>query len=429
MSCQTVFASDIITPPALIDYLTGNGMFCVENPWFKPPGIPPVDIKKWLDLRPGSQNGIMLNSPMLYVKTPNGTFTRNFTIGLVNVVRDGGQIIKNPKTYWIGKPYKDSYKPNDPTISKYKLLVSPAPSDESDEILVKFNWQLCMVMDVLIVAKVTNLDLRKYEKASNKELFDGLVKDINGVLSQRGGVRPFAIEPAYVSSYDEAPCVSKDASKDIAVAGLNAPTEKLFDTFLEHFRVSVGNKGGWLPKHFQAIILKSDHSYAWPQISHKIYEKKGSEDAVDTEYADRVGYNLIFNFQNKASKLPASLVTLQQTTKGAVPLNPLLVATLWGEGPGTTMPSSSACQRGALFTQPSLGFRYYKSGHPGIEWRVMKSCVTRAPAGIAAVVDQGDEWIMGNGGDDTADFANGFTGGFVGNEPDIPMDDAMNADM
>ena len=150
---EVIYAGDITPAKSLIGLLDGTEMFCVENPWFVVPGMRPIDKKTYMELKPSKASfGVMLSPVYLLVRTMDRKpFNSKFVIGYTNARGER-------KNYFVMKEY-DISKIRENV--RHKLIVSPGADKQiSDENLIKLDQQLCMVMDVLLIAKIMDMDMK-----------------------------------------------------------------------------------------------------------------------------------------------------------------------------------------------------------------------------------------------------------------------------
>lgn len=397
MSTQTVFTSDIVTPKSLINYLDGTAMFCVSSPFFAPPGMAATDKKKWLSIRENKDKSAkftMLVSPEIYLRTINGSYTKNFTIGLVPVQRTSTGIVRTPKDYFVSQPYGEGYKPADTKTSKQKLSISPVNIDEGDIILNRFNWQLTMLMDFLLIAKVANIDLHKFEGMPNEQLFAEFANAVNSSMQLTS---KFTIDPNYILTFDNPPCLTKDPATGatILVSGLEDPYNELCKMMMTSFKVAIGPRVQVLGNYKQALQLPNVVSL--PQICSRVYMKQNATD--DQPYGKSFNYKIIVNYRNKESKVPDFLITLEQRPGQTMPYTHETIPRLWG-GMREDGKPGRARQRGAIFCVPQMDYRYLQMGNPGVSWRAQKMCLSKAPTEQQIKIDEGDEWMTGMIGED-----------------------------
>ena len=95
MSKQTIYASELKPFVSIISAINGSSDFVVENPWFPIPGAKPCEFKSWMNAIPDKMNGLFINAPKLYHKTPTNGFTQSYVIGWTQVVQN--QKLKLPR--------------------------------------------------------------------------------------------------------------------------------------------------------------------------------------------------------------------------------------------------------------------------------------------------------------------------------------------
>ena len=150
MAKQFIYASDLSIAKSVIGLLDGSEQFCFENPYFNVKGIPKPDLKSFLEIKSTtSKFGVMLNHIAIWLRGNNGVFTKYYSIGYTSTERtNNGEITKQPKEYYVRKPFDTSGMANK---MKHKLSITPVKGNiKAEDInLVNIDYQFSMVMDVL----------------------------------------------------------------------------------------------------------------------------------------------------------------------------------------------------------------------------------------------------------------------------------------
>lgn len=443
MNKQFIYANNIVLPKSVIGLLDGSEQFCFENPYFQVPGTKPVDKKLFLEPRQskkpksGSEYGTMLNSPYIYVKSNSSSnvFTTNYAIGYTE--NRGSTKIK--KEYFIMKPYQT---PNLSESSKIKLMVRPRKSSTGetlieDKILIQLDYQFSMVMDVLIIAKILDIDLSEFKGQDNDNFYPNFVQRINDFLikeklSNKVINTEDDVFAAFVASFEKAPIILKD-KKDILPITITAGGKEIQEPFKQLFAMFMTAIAG------QRTILSRWKYFGTPDVyagaipSFRYAAYWNDKNPQDSKYESLIDIRLVFNYQLESGdkgyneKMPDFVITRQQVNKREQrKLTKYTVPSLWGASPtdGNESTRKGMGQSGCLYIIPQPSFKYYKQAGPTIEWRVEKAILNPVPITNSAEYDEGNEFMEG----DIDDINETITAldnikqlnSDSGNEPDLP---------
>lgn len=386
MTRQVVlYASELNLPKNIIEWIDGSGQFCFANPWFDVPGIGKIDKKTYLDMKPDSQYGIYLNSPYLYVRDINGVFASsyNFPIGYANISKQGSQITKIPKDYWICRPYDTS---NYCRNMKCKIDVSPMKSgdtyDKADINMVTMDYQVSVVMAVLLLAKINELNLTTYKGLNNLQFLTKLCTEINGVMKERIP-KPVEIDTSTIdilaNSFTDPPFYTKNSKNElIPVYDLDG-SEPSFTDIYTLFREAVikgkglGKYGAW------EKVLKKPVGGIIPTIRYSPYESKRDGDGV---YKMNLKCRFVFNVlvdrtdpeykaenAKRSAKMQISATELKALHKNDMPALWGAIAAQENEAQPT---ARGMAHKGCIFLNYNPIFRYSEKAGPTMEWIVSR---------------------------------------------------------
>lgn len=412
MSKEVVYAGDIVPSKSIIGTLDGSEMFCIATPYFQVDGIKKVDLKSFLEIQKkgDSKFGVMLNQVDLYVKTMQSRpFTNRFSIGWTK-----GRGIK--KGYYFMKLYETD------TIRdkfKHKLVVAPdGAADENDPKLCTFDYQMTMIMDILLLSKILSINLSTYKDLKdNSKFFDKFEVDVNASINKLLGKgqqlskeEEFKVAKAYAESFVNTPTFMSRDKKYFAIAQLGKPKtviETIWSKFYDIF--SSTDLESKLNSWKQVIAANSNAIPAFRFIdivnkTTQAHERRfdGRLTVIQQMSESDKGYN---------SRIPDFLLTQRCLgPKKFEYMTPNNLPTLWGSTNENPKLTTGASQSGCIFMIPQLEFKYYKSGNPTIEWRAEQLAIKKTSAGsgsagyddAAAFVDDEDE--EQGGGEQAAQF-------------------------
>lgn len=415
MSKEIVYAGDIENAKSIIGLLDGSEMFCVENPYFKVGGMRAIDKKTFLAIKqPTSTYGTMLNPVYLMVKTMrNKPFNSRFAIGYISSKGVG-------KNYYVMRPYET----NKLTESvRQKLIVVPSgePSKEDTNLAV-LDYQLCMVMEVLLISVIMNVDLSKYAGVHDNNVFyKRFCMEVTNKMKSNVDLNDQVLEvdDRYINSFNKPPYYASREKKHVPISELgkikstiNSLFAKFYDLYLDaDYHIHVGK--------WRDVVTANAVSV--PSIRLIDYCKRGS-----TEHSARFDGRLTFCIQLSQTdkgfnpNFKDFLVTQRALGGGKYqPLTPTTLASLWGGSLSDPNTSKGATQSGCLFIVPQLSFKFYNQGNPTVDWRVEKVAVKRNAMQLGVNYNDGDEFA---GDDEQDENSNGDDQYMEGAGPVIPDD-------
>lgn len=418
---QFIYASEIELPTTVISLLNGTSQFCFENPYFKVPGLPTIDERQYLSIyvpktQTKSNNGIRLNTINIYYRIPaTGVYTKFYAIGYTEVQHLRDRTNKVPKQYYVMQPQIDESKPQENNY-RNKLLVSPAKGAVcvEDDKLAQLDYKFSMVMDVLLIAKITGIDLAKYvtpdPKApngiapDNRTFYQAFIADINkavGVAKQKAGKKatPLVYDEKLADSFNETPTFGKENGVLYPVPDIHSlePESALFSTLFTSFAKSVPSA---IFPEWKQIISKKDHNGSFP--SFKFIAFPGKEPGQEKKLFDsRLTFiiELSPSDKNYNPTYPLGLITRQQVSPTKIEkMNMKMLKTLWGGESADGAPNAKvkgAVQQGCMYIVPQPSFKYFLQGTPTIDWRVEKIAVKRVRAASMSDYDEGADFLLG----------------------------------
>lgn len=389
MAKQTIYANEIKSLKSVISVLSGSDNFAIENPWFPIPGAKPCDPKTFLNVIPDKKGGLFLNAPRLLHKTASGPFSWNFVIGWT-------QIVSNQKL-------KKEYRINAPVAQeelkrKQKLMVSPVKRElePDDAALLLFSWQLSIVQDIILIAKILNINMAKYAGMNNDAFFPAFVADINQKLKEKKAQKLLELDPGYVETWDNAPILSQNKRKEpIYIYDVNEPHIPAFMPIMASFYesiTSIKGKQTFEPKFIERVWA-NPNCFSIPNIRLKCFIPSDGESPAQQVMDCRLTFISLVPPTDKEfnEKFPESLCTTWQQSKvKKVKITKNDLPMLWGNtvyNPASDK-HESARWSGCMFIQPQLSYSFHEKGSPVIEWRTDTIALTRI---VAAVQDEVDD--------------------------------------
>lgn len=178
---------DLKVEESIINYLNKTGDFYVENPFFDKK----VKSHEWLLQSSLKNDGTLYRTPRIMMKDSRGVYSTNYALKWVPEHN-------KPQAYFIGHPYE--FK-----VPDYgSVRTSITPSEHTDDGIILLQHQLSMVLELLVVAKLHDIDLSKYESLTdNSDLYVALATDLD--------VDPIPAE--YVKSFNEPPTWSQETMR------------------------------------------------------------------------------------------------------------------------------------------------------------------------------------------------------------------------
>lgn len=199
MQHYEVYLTDEMLTTSVINMLNMNSDIWVGNPYYKADkGLfigTPFDENRYLTT---ARNGKKyLNGPRIYVKeTINNKvfFTNAFSL----VWATGKGV---PKKFRILAPYNyQSTKGSQ--VQSYSLKISPEKGEKIDELLALLYWKLAMIEDLLLIAKIFNINIKQIETEDNKQFYKNFCEEIK---KHTDGIIDIELSDDYIMSFNEAP--------------------------------------------------------------------------------------------------------------------------------------------------------------------------------------------------------------------------------
>ena len=389
MSKEIIYAGDIEHSKSIIGLLDGSEMFCIENPYFKVDGMRAIDKKSFLAIKQSSSTyGVMLNPVYLMVKTMrNKPFNSRFAIGYISSkgVR---------KNYYVMKPYET----NKLTESvRQKLIVVPSgePGKE-DYNLALLDYQLCMVMEVLLLSVIMDVDLSTYAGLhDNKAFYQRFCREITEKMGKNVDLegQVLEVDDKYINSFLKIPYYASKEKKHIPITELGKIKSTLTQLFTNYYEIYINTDYHAHVGKWRDVV--SANSVSVPSIRVIDYCKKGL-----TNHEPRFDGRLTFCIQLSPNdkgfnpNFKDFLVTQKALGGGKYqPLTPTTLASLWGGSLSDPNASKGATQSGCLFIVPQLSFKFYNQGNPTVDWRVEKVAVKRIATQLGVNYNDGDEFV------------------------------------
>lgn len=401
MSKEIVYTGDIIVAQSIIGLLDGSEMFCIQNPYFNVPGIQKIELASFLTVASTTKYGTILKTPHIYVKlVASRPFTNRFSIGWT--ARRGQK-----KDYYIHRLYEVEAIS---TKYNHKLIFSPSGEmDENDKKLCVMDTQFTMAMDVLLIAKILNIDLSTYKDLKdNTKFFAKFCFDINKALNDLLGSSKLSpedeikISKDYINGFTTPLLYMSKDKRYFAIKDAGKPKSRI-DTIWNKFYETISSNGidSMLSK-WKCVI--NDNSSAVPSIRLVDYLKPNATERTKL-FDGRIAVYQKLDSSNKNFNPKIKDFLYAQRCLGPKKFEYITehnFATIWGateDDPGMT---KGCVQSGCIFMCPQLDFKYYKAGTPGTQWRVEQFATKIALGG-------------GNGGADNEDvgaFMSSDDGGF-----------------
>jgi hypothetical protein len=164
---SSIYAGELKLNKSILSWFTGDEYQCIDNKWFKPPrGVKSIDPKKWMVLQDVTAGKNVAGNPMLYLRTDlKEAFKSSPEIGYA-------------KRHGESKEYRiSSYEIEKLPTDKRNVTISISPNgtefslDDADENLITLNYQMHVVIDVLMISTLFNLNLQEIMTKVDKSAF------------------------------------------------------------------------------------------------------------------------------------------------------------------------------------------------------------------------------------------------------------------
>ena len=435
MSKQIIYANNIKLFENVLSCFNGSAEFVIENPWFPIAGIrQPTKsdfMKPVLDKVAGG-TGCFLSYPKLLHLSPNKTFTQNFAIGWTTV--DAHNKLK--------KEYRISAPPAQEKLKRsQKVMVKTTANDPdlADMNLIRFSWQLNIAQDFLLVAKILDIDLKRFNGLDDEKFYIQFVNDANAKLKSFKASKTIEPDSSYIRSFSSQtpPLVSKNARKDdifiYDTADYQTPE---FIPLMQAFYdcvITIKGKSPFTPKGIERVWA-NPNCYSVPSFRLAVYVKQNDEgEEVKQTLDTRLTFVAKVPPTDKEfnEKFPDSLCTTKQVSKAMkVKLTKDDMPELWGAKvypPEDQTKHESARQLGCLFIVPKLNYSFHAKGSPSVEWRVDTFALSRVLVSQDDGIDDACDFLTDEpepsqtGGDNSEETQN-EAGDFMGNENEADPD-------
>jgi hypothetical protein len=155
---------------SILSWFNGSEYFCIDNPWFPlPGGVQAQNEKSWMVFETKEKNAskYVIKNPVIYARTStDSSFTKAFEIGYC---KDA----KTPKEYRVFGLYEPENISQD--IRRVKVNISPNTRefslDVADEKIITLNYQIHVIIDILMACTLFGLNIKKMITDYNKVAF------------------------------------------------------------------------------------------------------------------------------------------------------------------------------------------------------------------------------------------------------------------
>ena len=433
MSKQIIYANNIKPFANVLSCYNGSAEFVIENPWFPIAGVRPQSKSDFMKPILDKNGGCFLSSPKLLHLSPNKTFTLNFSIGWTTV--DGPNKLK--KEYRIRAPASQE------TLKRsQKLMVNTtAPqADPADMNIIRFSWQLNIAQDILLIARLLDIDLKRFNGLDDEKFYNQFVADANAKLKTFQAKKFIEPDISYIRSFSSPtpPLVSKNARKDaIFIYDVSDYQTPEFIPLMQAFYdcvLTIKGKSPFTPKGIERVWA-NPNCYSVPSFRFATYTVSTDE---GEEVKQTIDTRLTFVAKVPPSdkeyneKFPDSLCTTRQANKSMkVKLTKDDMPELWGAKvfpPEDPSKHESARQLGCIFITPSLKYSFHAKGNPTVEWRVDTYALSRVLVSQNEEIDDACDFLTDEpeqsaqtGGDNSEETQN-EAGDFMGNENEADPD-------
>lgn len=375
-----VYAADLKIPESIIAFLDGSGDIYIENPWWKVNGASKIDEKDFMSrLQLNTKNCIIYKSPLIYIKPPNGIFTKNWVLGY------GQKGVK--KQYRLNAPFEPRAEKFEK--DKQNIKVNPIEVKEEDTNASILETRVLQVVEVCATAVFNNINMTKYDKQyDNKVMMDNFSKDVtNHIKSKSGSVEnDFKYDSKLLQAFISPPFYYKQGSKTVALAEFAKPKsviKNLLSSFIEYvLEEDVGNL------YKQHIDIFKENTKFMPAFRKVDYLKKNSTDHKEI-FEAKLTFMIETPTTNKGFLTTDQMINNKKTVK----MNAQSLVQLWGAKMDDLGSSRTGIQEGIIFLHPTIQFRLFSQGNPGIDWRVDKIVTKPVTLSSASTYDDGADLL------------------------------------
>lgn len=422
MSKEVIYAGDIVNAKSIVGLLDGTEMFCIPSPYYTVEGIKRPDLSTYLTIQSKSKFGAYMS--MIYVHArlvPTRPFTSRFVI-------PWSKARGEKKSYYILKLYDTN------TINqkfKHKLIITPNPIEKEDDKLAILDYQLCMLMDVLLLSKILNINIgsKNYQKQyDNTKFFTQFVKDmttaINKLISDpesKVTVEQLMPTQEYIDTFNDPPIFMTRDKNVFPIAQLGKPKSKISSVWDKFYDLYSNTDLSYKLEAWKSII--SAFTCAKPTIRYKDIIKKGTNEHIK-RFDSKITFcqQLSENDPGYNPKIKSTIVTQRCIAKKTYEsITPSNFPTIWGSSASDPNETKSTRQSGCIFLVPALEFKFYKQTNPTIEWRAEQVVLNQDVGKNIATYDDADAFIDEMDGDEKITDENEGVHQFHENDDDIPL--------
>jgi hypothetical protein len=372
-----IFVNRLIPSKSIISLFNGTSMLYISNPYF--PGKFQYDTEKDDILKPAKsdKHGFRLKSPRVCIDTDGKGFNPFYILAWSNGPKKTSD---DHKTFYI-------YRPSDYVVDaleskiNVKLNVSTSRSDvrpeREDEIMCIIDYQLCFATEILLIARLFNINLANINEEDNavflKKFVELLQRAIySNVVAEKAKSEKFSLEllPQYVDSFLNPPPFKRFGDLWAPVDPKNIEdTQPYFPSMLQSLKKFMRITGSKFPieKLLLPIMTMFENCLLVPMFKTIAYPR-GEE--FHTKFDAKI------TIWTNSAKTQGTKI--QTAPKISIPCSQIELVRLWG-GIQTNVKLKKNCiHKGSIFFRPpQLDYKFYKTGQPNSVWSVDKICTQR----------------------------------------------------
>jgi hypothetical protein len=352
----------------------GTAMLYIANPYF--PRCPYEASKDdILQTTKDDSKGFRMKSPRVFLKTHHeGGYNPFFIIAWMD---------STPKMFYIVSPMEDEIK-NDKLKSKINLKLTIrssrpdtrlAPEDQCMQLL---DYQLSMATEVLLVARLFDINLKALHSTDNKEFLTKIAnaitaKVMNAVKSDKTITSKAAIviSQEYAESFEQPPMYKRIGEVWEPVNSDNIQISKpYFQTIMQLVK---------------KLMNETNNKYTLHKSFIKIMRGTASVSTIPafrlTSFLDKTD-EIRVKFEGKATcwfdHKTCRPTQIQTSAKTVVPCTVAECVKLWGGTEQNVTLHKSCMHNGCIFfSPPRIDMKFYARGQPGMEWSIDKISTKR----------------------------------------------------
>jgi hypothetical protein len=328
-------------------------------------------------------------APRVYLVSNEGkTFNCFFVIAWTNK--------SNNKNFFIGCPY-DQILNNISNSINAKINFSTSKTDavlnEEDMKMCLIDYQLCMATEILLVARLFDIDLKALRSTDNGQFLNNLSKAILTKISKeqynaKVKQEKFTLEmdPHYIESFDHPPVYKKIQENWTPIDPDNLDSdEPYFLSLLQKTKKLMREVQSRypLPKHFTNAFSTLNNILMIPTFKVvAVMNKENSE--MHTRFESKL---LIWHGEKstRPTKIQTGPKTLINCTTSEL-------VKLWGGTDSNTKFKKSCMHTGIVFINPPiLETKYFKTGQPNSVFSVDKISTKKVDTGFTIDYTFGNE--------------------------------------